>query len=373
MDTHDIRSESPRWIWIASIWSGFALFNALQTVVVMRSEGMHHAWLNLFATTLLSWLPWALATPLVLRVGRRLPPVKLRPVQGWLAHSAAYLSIGLVSSAWTAWLEVLFNPYVNLSPTPFMKLWFDKFYNGILSSLVLYALILTVSYVLDSRARLAFRETESARLNEQLSKSQLDALRRQIEPHFLFNTLNSVSGLVREGRNDSAVSVIAGLSDLLRRMLDDSTLQLVPLQEELEFALKYLAIQKVRFADRLQINVDVPGELYAAQVPSLILQPMIENAIKHGIAKRAQGGTIRIIASRCDGMLKLSVCNDGPSVPAEWETTRPGIGISNVRTRLKTLYGKASELSMRNQNEGGAEVSISLPFVLSRGSKSLDS
>jgi two-component system, LytTR family, sensor kinase len=364
MNTDDIRFKSPRWIGIAAIWFGFALFDALQTVFVMRSEGMHHAWLNLFATTLLSWLPWALATPLVILLGRQFPPVKLRPFRVWLAHSTACLTVGLTFSAWTAWLEVLSNPYVNSSPTPFRQLWFEKFYNGILSSLVLYAAILTVSYVLDSRAHRAFQETEAARLAEQLSNSQLDALRRQIEPHFLFNTLNSIAGLVREGRNDSAVSMIAGLSDLLRRMLDNSIQQQVPLKEEMEFAQRYLDIQKARFDDRLQRSVDVPYELYPAQVPSLILQPLVENAIKHGISKRAQGGMIRITASRSNGMLTLSVCNDGPSLPAAWETTRPGIGISNVRTRLKTLYGEAFDLSMRNQNSGGVEVSVSLPFVV---------
>jgi two-component system, LytTR family, sensor kinase len=366
MDTNYIPAHSRRWLWIASIWLGFGLFDATQTVFVMRAEGMQHAWASLFVTTVLSWLPWALATPLVLRLGRRFPPVKLRPFLTWLAHAAACATIGLILAAWTTWLVVLLNPYANPSPPmPFAHLWFEKFYNGILSSLVLYAAILTVSFVLESRDRLAFQETETARLNEQLAKAQLNALRRQIEPHFLFNTLNAVAGLVREGRNDAAVSMIAGLSDFLRRVLEDSTRQQVPLGEEIEFAQKYLDIQKVRFAERLQLSVDVPGELYRAQVPSLILQPMVENAVKHGIAKRARGGAIRISASRRNGMLTLSVCNDGPSLPAEWEMTRSGIGLSNVRTRLQGLYGDAFELNMRNQDAGGVEVSVSLPFVVS--------
>jgi two-component system, LytTR family, sensor kinase len=364
MDATPVRSQPHRWIWIASIWFGFGLVDAMQTVLVMRAEGMHHAWIKLFVTTLFSWLPWAFATAFVMRLGRRFPPVKLRPLTTWLAHLAACASIGLIFAAWIAWLDLLFNPYgYDMIWRPFAPLWFDKFYNGILSYLVLYTAILAVSYVLDSRARLAYQQTETARLNEQLSKAQLDALRRQIEPHFLFNTLNAVAGLVREGRNDAAVSMIARLSDFLRRVLEDSTRQQVPLSEEMEFAQKYLDIQKVRFVERLQLSVDIPKELLLAQVPTLILQPIVENAIKHGIAKRAQGGAIRIVALRSNGMLTLRVYNDGPSLPVSWEKARSGIGISNMRTRLQSLYGDAFELSMRNHEPGGVEVSVSVPFV----------
>jgi two-component system, LytTR family, sensor kinase len=225
----------------------------------------------------------------------------------------------------------------------------------------LYGAILLVSHVLDSRERLALQQTETARLNEQLSKAQLNALRQQIEPHFLFNTLNAIAGLVREKQNDAAVNMIAGLSDFLRRVLDDANRQQVPLEEELDFALKYLDIQKVRFAERLQVSVSVPKELFPAPVPSLILQPMVENAVKHGIAKRVHGGAIRIAALRSNGKLTLSVYNDGPSLPVGWEDSRSGIGISNVRTRLQGLYGEAFEFNVRNHEPGGVEVSLSVP------------
>jgi len=230
--------------------------------------------------------------------------------------------------------------------------------------LLLYAAILAISYILDARERLMREQTETARLNEQLSKAQLDALRRQIEPHFLFNTLNAIAGLVREKRNEAAVSMIAGLSDFLRRVLDDSNRQQVPLGEEMEFLKKYLDIQKLRFAERLDLKMDVPEELLDAQVPSLILQPMVENAVKHGIAKRVQGGAIRISAFRSNGRLTLSVYNDGPKLPLDWEKTHSGIGISNVRTRLQGLYGDGFELNMKNQEPGGVEVSVSVPFVV---------
>src|SRR5262249_15042223 len=155
----------------------------------------------------------------------------------------------------------------------------------LLSSVMLYAGILAVGLILESRLRLARQEAETARLSEQLSRAQLDALRRQIEPHFLFNSLNSIAGLIRDKQNDAAVTTIVRLSDFLRRVLADSSRQLVSLAEEVEFSERYLEIQKVRFAERLDLRVDVPVELRSAQVPSLLLQPMVENAVKHGIAK----------------------------------------------------------------------------------------
>lgn len=361
MDTSQIRSQHRSWIWIAVIWLGFGLVDATQNVFVMRSEGMHHAWGRLFVVTTLWFLPWALATGTVMRLGRRFPPVKLNSVATWLVHLACCAGIGLFYAAWATYLDLLLNPYASPpSSHPFWRLWLDRFYNGIVSTIVLYSIILAVSYVLDSKSRFAYQQTETARLNEQLSRAQLDALRRQIEPHFLFNTLNAIAGLVREQRNDAAVTMIAGLSDFLRRLLEDSTSQQASLREEVEFAQKYLDIQKVRFVERLQFSVHVPSELMLARVPTLILQLMVENAIKHGIAQRAQGGAIRIAASRSQDRLILSVYNDGPAV--RWEKIDHGIGLSNMRTRLHSLYGNAFELNLQDQAPGGVEVSVTVPF-----------
>ncbi len=359
---HPRLPSKSQWFWIASIWFGVALFDATQTVFVMRSEGMHHAWLHLFEMLLFSWIPWAFATPLVLYLGRRYPPAQWRKISTWLIHIAACMAIGTVYSAWKAFLEVVLNPWTNPgAPTPFTQAWTNEFYNGLLAHFILYGTVLAVASMLESRERLAQQQTEAARLSEQLSRAQLSALRHQIEPHFLFNTLNAIAGLVRDHRNEAAVSMIAGLSDFLRRVLEDSHRQQVPLAEEMDFLHKYLDIQKVRFADRLQLCVDVPQELLVAQVPSLILQPMVENAVKHGIAKRAQGGVIRISASRLNAMLTLSIFNDGPTLPADWESTRTGIGISNVRTRLQRLYGDSFDLRLQNQATG-VEVLVSVPF-----------
>jgi len=351
----------PRWRWVAAIWGSIALFDALQTVFVMRAEQMHHAWTRLFIVTVLGWLPWAAATPFIVRLGRRFRPLRLSSLLAWTAHIAACATIGLVTAAWTAALEALLNPFANSVAEPYVHLWLYKFFNNLLAFAFLYAAVLVVSSVLDSRERLAAQQTETARLNEQLSKARFEALRRQIEPHFLFNALNAISGLVREGRNDAAVGVIAGLSEFLRRVLEQSNRQEVPLGEEMEFLQKYLEIQQMRFAERLRVEVDVPDELLPASVPSLILQPMVENALKHGIAKRVQGGAIRITASRCNGTLTLNVYNDGPGLPPDWEA-HAGVGIANVRARLHSLYGNAGEFSLRNDGASGVRASLCLPF-----------
>jgi two-component system, LytTR family, sensor kinase len=360
-----ISLRSPQWsrlLWIALIWLSIGMFDASDTVFSMRAEGHHHAWFSLFITLLLSWLPWALATPLILDLGRR-HPIELKPVFAWLPHLGACAATGLIFAAWNAALEELLNPWLQTpAPDSFVTLMLAKFLNRFVSFLILYTSIVAIGHALDSRQRLALQETETARANEMLTRAQLDALRRQIEPHFLFNTLNGVAALVREGRNDVAINMIAMLSDFLRRVVEGSARHEVALGEEIEFLEKYLDIQKVRFAERLRLSVDVPEELLAAQVPSLLLQPIVENSIKHGIAKRAHGGRIRIAAFRSDGMLTLSVYNDGPKLTPHNGTLKAGTGIFNLQTRLRSLYGNAFSLTMRNEDPSGVEVSVSFPF-----------
>jgi signal transduction histidine kinase len=355
------RRASP-WLWIALIWLSIGTFDASDTVFSMMAEGHHHAWVSLFVTLVLTWLPWALATPLILRLGRK-HPLRLKSVAWWLSHLALCAAIGFASAALNASLEALLNPWL-WSPPPgnWFQLTVMRFLDHSVSLPILYASIMAIGYVLESRERLAQQETERAHLNELLSRAQLDALRRQIEPHFLFNTLNSVAALIREERNKAAVDMIAELSILLRRVVEGPNRHEVALGEEMEFLEKYLDIQKLRFAERLRLSVDVPSELFGAQVPSLLLQPIVENSIKHGIGKNARGGMVRIGASRSDETLTLNVYNDGPALAEDYETASAGTGISNIRSRLRSLYGNAFSLTLRNEGSHGVEVSISLPF-----------
>jgi two-component system, LytTR family, sensor kinase len=363
--SHADRSRVDRpynWFWIAGLWTGLGILSAAQDVFAMRSEGMHHSWVKLFFTLTFAWLPWALATPLVIHLGRKYP-IAWKPLQRWLIHLGAIIAINLAASAWATALEVLLQPWMpDFEARAFLVTWPLKFFGGLLPALILYAVMLAVTYVLDSRARAAAQQTDTARLNEQLSYAQLNALQRQIEPHFIFNTLNSISGLVRENKNDAAVNMIVALSDFLRRVAGSSNEARVPLAQEVEFLEKYLHIQEARFAGRLTLDLQVPAELYEARIPSLILQTLAENAIKHGIAKRAQGGEVRVAASRSDGMLHLTVYNDGPLLDREGHAVKDGIGLSNLRTRLKLLYGSDFELRLENFGITGVQVSLALPY-----------
>jgi len=352
-----------RWRWIAAIWCAGALFDASQTVLIMHAEGRHHAWLPLFGTELVSWLPWALATPLVIYLARRYPIARGMSVRTLCVHIVAFALISAVAESWSTVLQMLFNPWNNRRWPTFLDTWTTTLTFQVLTFLIVYALILTVTYLVDARDSMARQITETARLNEELSKAQLAALRRQIEPHFMYNALNSIAGLVRDQRHDAAVSMIVGLSEFLRRSAEDSHRAQVALREEVEYLQRYLDIQKVRFGERLQVSVDIPAELLCAQVPNLLLQPLVENAIKHGISKRVAGGNVRVAGACNNGNLHLSVYNDGPSPPADWEATSTGVGIANLRTRLRILHGRESELQLKRANPGGVEVVVTLPFT----------
>jgi hypothetical protein len=350
------------WLWIALIWGAGALFDASQTVLIMHSEGNHHPWPPLFMVELASWLPWALATPLIIhlarrfRVDRRVLPVAL------LVHVAAFVTISAVAEAWNAGLQVAFDPWGHRHPPTFANTWVTNLLYQVLTFVIAYALILTVTYVMDSRDRLARELTESARLNEELSKAQLAALRRQMEPHFMFNTLNSIAGLVRDQRGDEAVNMLVGLSEFLRRASDDSHRSQVSLGEELDYLERYVEIQKVRFGDRLELQVNVPADLRCAQVPNLLLQPLVENAIKHGVSKRVIGGAVQITGVREGEMLVLCVRNDAPTVAAQ-PPGRAGVGLDNLRTRLRILHGAAANLTLRRPTPAEVEVLVTLPFL----------
>jgi len=356
-------TRSTRLLWIAAIWCAGALVDASLTVLVLQKEHPHRVWLPLFGTELISWLPWALATPFVVGLARRYQITRTTTWQTFAVHLAAFTAISLVAGTWSTELQVLINPWSMPRWPSFVDSWMTALLEQLVTYLVAYALILAVTFVVDSRDNVARRIEEEARLNAELSRAQLGALRRQMEPHFIFNTLNSIAALVRDQRNDAAVSMIVGLSEFLRRAAEDSDRSQVSLAEEVEYLERYLDIQKIRFGERLQVSVQIPAALLSAQIPTLLLQPLVENAIKHGIAKRAAGGTVRVDGACHEGELRLSVYNDGPGLAADWQATNTGVGIDNLRTRLRILHGDKSGLELRCASIDGVEAIVTLPFV----------
>jgi len=197
----------------------------------------------------------------------------------------------------------------------------------------------------------------------QAHEARLTALRYQLNPHFLFNTLNAVSTFIAERKNTDAERMVARLSDFLRLTLDQGTDVEVPLAEEMDFVRRYLDIQQIRFGDRLTVTFDVDADTLSAQVPPLLLQPIVENAVRHGIMPREDGGRLTIEARRVADTLHLRVADDGPGPPADESLAdSSGIGIQNVKERLQTLYGDDHAFTCARADGGGCVVSIELPF-----------
>jgi LytS/YehU family sensor histidine kinase len=185
----------------------------------------------------------------------------------------------------------------------------------------------------------------------------------QLHPHFLFNTLNSIVGLVRDQKNQAAVSMLVGLSDLLRHTLDHSARQEVELREELNFIKLYLSIQEMRFSDRLQIEFNIDPSSAKAMVPNLILQPLTENALRHGIGRSADSGVLGIRSAVEDDQLRLTVYDNGAGLPDDWQMKgSAGIGLANTAARLQQLYDDNHQFDIRNRDGGGVEVVIVMPF-----------
>jgi len=212
------------------------------------------------------------------------------------------------------------------------------------------------------------REVRAAQLEASLAAARLDALRSQLNPHFLFNTLNAVSVLAMKGHQAAVVDMLARVGELLRFSLDDARPQEIPLADELSFLAGYLDIQEIRFADRLTVRRDIAAEALPAAVPSMILQPIVENAIEHGVSEQCGAAYITIHASRDNGTLRLRVSDNGPGFQRTPSARRlKGIGLANTEARLQQLYGPTQRIDYGQSTDGGATVTISIPFRVMKG------
>ena len=206
------------------------------------------------------------------------------------------------------------------------------------------------------------REIQASALEAQLARANLDALKMQLHPHFLFNTLHSISELMHQDVS-AADRVIARLSELLRLTLENTGVQEVTLKAEIDFLQGYLEIERTRFRDRLTVAMDLTPETLDAMVPNMILQPLVENSVRHGIARRAGPGTILVRSSKNGGNLEILLRDDGPGrSPSPPPSANFGVGLNNTRTRLQQMYGDAQRLDIRQPETGGFEVQITIPY-----------
>jgi two-component system, LytTR family, sensor kinase len=349
------------WLSITMLWLAIGTIEACQTVFPMRAQGMHHAWSALFVTVVLSWLPWAIATPVVMRLAWHHPLFRAPTLRGIVRHAGALVVIGLASAAWYALLEYELNPWALPNPpASYLTVLTLKLSYGALTTLVAYGLLIVIAEILASRDRLSRATGEAAELRAALSEARLVSLQQQMDPHFLFNALNSVCGLVRDHQNDSAVRMLVAVSEYLRSAAERSQTPVVTLDEEVHYLEQYLDIQKYRFGPRLHTAIDVPANLRSLRVPSLLLQPLAENAVKHGIATRASGGSIRVTAAVDAGELLLVVRNTAADSGSSEPPQGLGLGLENLRARLRLLFGEAHQLDLRRMHDD-VEVRITIP------------
>lgn len=356
------RVRTRPWALILAIWTAFGLLLSTQQGIGYALRGNPLPW----GTLLLLWMPvayaWALVTPVILWLGRRFPFKRNSWVRSALVHLVACCVLVFLLGLGYTYHAASVLPQAAATP-PGLARALQVFVGWLFVDGLLYWTVLSVASVVEHQRRLRERELAASQLETQLARADLQALQMQLQPHFLFNALHTVGSLVRTGDRDTAVRVVAGLGDLLRRMLDGVSQQEVPLKAELEFVRTYLAIEQIRFRDRLTVTIDADDDVLDAAVPHLILQPLVENAIRHGIAPHVAAGRVEVRARRAGGYLELDVRDDGPGLGNG--TTRPGpsgIGLTNARARLERLYGEDCELSVRNAAGGGLEAQVRLPL-----------
>jgi two-component system, LytTR family, sensor kinase len=346
-----------RLVWIVSplFWTALGLLCGLQIWISMITHG--HQLVRVLAYQVLIWNAWFLLTPLISWLARRWP--LLPPAPGAVvAHLLAVLVIAPVHSAWWSLLLVWLRPYDGMGTAHFDDAFASIVLSGLSLQLCFYCGVLVADHAVEYYEKFRDRERLAARLEVSLSEARLHALELQIQPHFLFNTLNSISALIRITRNREAVAMIAGLSDLLRYSLDHAGEQRVVLAAELAIIERYLEIERLRFPDRMVFAIEVDDELRGAAVPTLLLQPLAENAVRHGIARHAGPGRIAIRAWRDGQRLRIEIWNTGV-LPADY---RAGVGLRNTMDRLRHLYGQEHSFELAS-HDGGVRASVSLPWT----------
>ena len=354
-----------RWSWrllfaLAAVWSFVALAFFLSWIPEADQTDLH--WTSEAVWYGGTYLLWFLFSPLVFFLAKAFPVPGDRPLRNIGVHVLAAMTLGAAHFLLFMAIDHTFDPdFRTRFPSVIQALKNGLFYRS-LTGMATYGLVV-LAFTSDAAfRRVRLEERRSEALKHELAEAQLQTLRMQIQPHFLFNTLHSISALIYESP-PAALTVVSRLGDFLRATLERGRVQTIRFEEELEFAMLYLEIEKVRFGDRLSIHVEVSPEVRDARTPTLILQPLVENAIRHGVAHSTIPVDLAIKALARDGQLQITLQNGAYGVYAAASGSAPveGLGLSNTRARLYRAYGNRASLSC-SQTPGAFLVGIRLPL-----------
>jgi two-component system LytT family sensor kinase len=350
-----------RWLRITAIAAGWAFLGlVLSLELYFNNRAQGNSWSDFESIAVPQFgraAMWACLAPFILMLRDRMPLSSGRWVGGILFHIV--FSFIVMATFYLGRIEAF-----ALMIEPIKKgFWHEAnvgFYGHNLVDIAYYWAVIAFGYGVELQRKYKSEEIKSVQLESRLIEAELKLLREQIKPHFLFNTLNTVSVLVRDGKNDVAVTLLARLGSLLRMSLDRPHENVTTLQAELDFLDRYVDIQKARFPDRLSVEVSIDEAALGMTVPWLVLQPIVENAILHGVAPKAGPGRVDVLGRINGGTLRLEVSDDGPGVP-NLPGLVEGTGLANTRARLHKIYGNAAKMTIKSRASGGITVEITVP------------
>jgi two-component system, LytTR family, sensor kinase len=362
-------TKTQRRILVFGIWTILAISNSVMIYLTYVHVGRPVEWWFAFSSSFLDFYIWAALSPLVLLLVRRFSFERSQLLKSFGIHlfaSAVFSFVSFATSIPLFWLvggisKTSYPVYPTLTEF-FTRQIFDPY--NLHHGMLVYWVIVVVASAIRYYDKLRDTEIRASQLEAQMAQAQLQALKMQLRPHFLFNTLNTVSMLMREDV-EAANRVLVRLSELFRLTLDSDGKHEVALATELQFLESYLEIEQTRFQDRLIVRVDVDPATLQASVPNLLLQPLVENAIRHGVAPRATTGIVEVRSVRTNGNLELQVRDNGPGLSNLAVSSHGGgIGLANTRERLERLYRGDYELDLSNVAGGGLQVTVTIPFQL---------
>ena len=346
------------WLLVSLAWLVPAILGALQVMVRYRLEKWDGDIRQIAAFEFIDWFLYAALTPVVFYLGGRWPLRRGHLLRRIPIH---FLGAWLTCAAWAA-AGTLLRWFIFRDPGILSNSsYIGWFFTSLPFGFAVYFAVLGIEHATFYFRQARERETQAARLSAQLAEARLGALRMQMNPHFLLNSLNAVLVLVRDRDHVTATRVLEELGEVLRHVLRSGGAQEVALEEELDFVRRYLGIEQVRFSDRLRVNYRVDTGIARAAVPDFILQPLVENALRHGIATRPEGGTITVAARREGAYLILSVEDDGPGF-RDVPRGSAGLGLTNTRERLQVLYGERGQLEVAASPSGGTVARVHIPY-----------